>query len=202
MNIKLLLPGVMLAVAAAGASAASVEELTKECNDCHGDNGVSQWSEVPTIAGISPFVLSDALLVYQEKGRPCEKSKYRQGDTDRPETDMCEVVADLSEDEIEALAEHYAELEFVAAKQPFDAALAAAGKAIHDRDCENCHADSARDPEEDAGILAGQWSDYLREQFEHYVEGTRGQPEKMEAKVKALSAEDIEALINFYASLQ
>ncbi len=202
MNMKSLLPAVTLAVAGGASSAAALDDLINECNDCHGNDGVSQWSDVPTIAGVSPFVLSDALLIYQEKGRPCEKSKFRQGDTDRPETDMCAVVADLSEDDIEALAEHYAELEFVAAKQPFDAALASQGKVIHDRDCENCHADSGRDPEEDAGVLAGQWSDYLREQFEHYGDGTREQPEKMETKVKALSAEDIEALINFYASLQ
>ena len=181
---------------------ADITDLINDCNDCHGDDGVSQWSDVPTIAGISAFVLSDALYIYRDEERPCEDSEYRQGDTSREVTDMCKVVAEFSDDDIEALAEHYAELEFVAAQQEFDAALVDQGKVIHDRDCENCHADNGRDPEEDAGVLAGQWMDYMREQFEHYAEGSRGQPEKMEEKLEELTDEDVEALLHFYASFQ
>jgi len=83
-----------------------------------------------------------------------------------------------------------------------DAALVDAGKNKHDDNCENCHADSGRDAAEDAGILAGQWTEYLREQFQHYRDGTRSQPEKMEKKVATLTDQDIEALLNFYASMQ
>lgn len=193
---------IALVLSISGAVAADLDAITKDCNDCHGDGGVSEWSDVPTIAGISAFVLSDALYLYRDEERPCEESKYRRGDTERPATDMCAVTADMSDDDIEAVAEHYAELSFEAAKQEFDAALAETGKGIHEQECENCHADSGRDAEEDASVLAGQWSDYLREQFEFYAAGKRPQPEKMEAKIKELSKENIEALLNFYASLQ
>jgi len=183
-------------------TAADLDASIKDCNDCHGNDGVSEWSDVPTIAGVSAFVVSDALYFYRDEDRPCDESKYRQGDTDRPATDMCVVAADMSDDDIDAIAEHYAGLTFKAAAQEFDASLVDQGKRIHDQECENCHADSARDPEEDAGILAGQWTEYLREQFEYYKAGTRSQPEKMEAKLSELTDPDIEALLNFYASLQ
>ena len=90
----------------AAASAAELDAVIDNCNGCHGDNGVSQWSDVPTIAGIDAFVHSDALYLYRDEARPCATSAYRQGDTSRADTDMCSVTKELSEDQIEALAEH------------------------------------------------------------------------------------------------
>ena len=40
--------------------------------------------------------------------------------------------------------------------QEFDADLAAAGKAIHDKDCDRCHSDEGTNPEDEAGMLGGQ----------------------------------------------
>ena len=45
---------------------ADVDALMKGCNDCHGDNGVSQWSDVPSIAGLPEFVHSDALYIFKD----------------------------------------------------------------------------------------------------------------------------------------
>ncbi|MFW2403513.1 MAG: c-type cytochrome [Gammaproteobacteria bacterium] len=184
------------------ASMADIAAIAADCDGCHGADGVSEWSDMPTIAGISEFVLSDAMFYYRDGERSCVESEYRQGDTSRPATDMCKVAQALSEDDIDAISAHYAELPFKPAVQEFDTALAATGKALHDQDCENCHADSGRDPEEDASILAGQRMGYMRTQFADYLAGNRSQPEKMEAKMKGLSEEDTEALLNFYASLQ
>lgn len=194
--------GLVLLFGLPGIAAADIAELAKGCSDCHGDNGISEWSDVPIIAGMSSFVLSDALYIYRDEERPCEESDYRRGDTDREPTDMCKLTADFTDDEIEGLAEYFANLEFIPAQQDFDAALAQQGEVIHDRECENCHADNGRDPEEDAGVIAGQWTDYLVRQFDHFMDGSRGQAEKMEKKLRKLSAQDIEALLHFYASFQ
>lgn len=193
---------VLLSVFCGTVAVADVATMAEDCDGCHGADGVSQWADMPTIAGISEFVLSDAMFYYRDNHRPCAESEYRQGDTGRPATDMCEVAQPLSDDDIDAISAHYAGLAFEPAVQGFDVALAAKGKARHDRDCENCHADSGRDPEGDASILAGQWTGYMRTQFADYLAGNRSQPGKMEARMKALSEEDVEALLNFYASLQ
>ena len=192
----------LLTLAASTAGYADVSELIESCDGCHGTDGVSQWNDVPTIAGIDAFVHADALYVYQDRARPCAMSGFKQGDTSRPETNMCDVVADLSEDQIEALAEHYAALPFVPAKQDFDAALAEQGKAIHDRDCRRCHSDGGSNPEDEASILAGQWMGYLESTFAEYASGDREQPDRMKEKMDALSAEDTKALIHYYASQQ
>jgi len=181
---------------------ADVAATAEDCDGCHGTNGVSQWSDMPTIAGVSDFVLSDAMFFYRDRERPCAESDYRRGDTSRPATDMCAVAENMSDEDIEAIAGHYAGLDFKPASQEFDVALAAQGKSLHDQSCEKCHADSGRDPGEDAGILAGQWLDYLRAQFDDYAARKREQPVKMETKMNKLSEEDVEALLNFYASLQ
>ena len=114
----------MLALAATSASAADVESMMADCNGCHGAGGVSASSDVPTLAGFPEFVHADALYAYQEEARPCAESKYRHGDTSKPATTMCAIAAELSEDDIDAIAVAYAELDYVKAKQDFDAGLA------------------------------------------------------------------------------
>jgi len=187
---------------ASASMAGDLEATVENCNGCHGDNGVSQWTDVPTIAGVPEFVHADALYIFRDEARPCTESKYRQGDTSRAATTMCAVAADLSDEMIDELAAHYAALPFVAAKQEFDAGLAAAGKAVHEAECDRCHSEGGSNPEDEAGILAGQWMGYLEDTFAEYKSGEREQPSKMEEKLNALSDDDIKALVNYYASQQ
>ncbi len=191
-----------LMVCLPGLAAADLDALMQGCNDCHGDNGVSKWSDVPTIAGLAAIVHEDALYIYQDEARPCAESKYRQGDTSRPATTMCALAAELSEDDIAELAEAYAELPYVPAKQTFDAGLAAAGEAIHNAECDKCHSEAGMNADDEAGFLGGQQMGYLRNMFAQYLDGSREQPGKMKEKIDALSADDIEALVHFYGSQQ
>jgi cytochrome subunit of sulfide dehydrogenase len=191
--------GLLLAIQA---SAADVPTLVKPCEDCHGSKGVSEWDDVPTIAGISAPVHGDFLFAYQDKARPCRSSKFRQGDTSRPETDMCAIAAKLSEADIEALSQHFAALPFVPAKQPFDAVKATAGKKLHVRDCAKCHTDGGGNPEDDASILAGQHLKYLQQALADFRSGKRDPGKKMGEKLKPLSEAEVEALAHYFASQQ
>ncbi len=198
--IRIVMPACSLL--AASAIAGDLDAIIEDCNGCHGDDGVSQWTDVPTIAGIDSFVHSDSLYIYRDEERPCAESEYRQGDTSKPATTMCAVVADLDDDTIEAVAEHYAALPFVPAEQDFDADKAAAGKEIHDAQCDKCHSDGGSNPGDEASILAGQWIGYLETTFAQYAADERDQPSKMRDKMEALSEADTEALIHYYASQQ
>ena len=179
--------GIAACLVFSAASASELDAIIENCAGCHGENGVSQSSDVPSIAGIPEFVQSDALYFFRDNERPCEETKYTQGDTSRPATTMCAVVADLSDDQIDELAAHYAALKFVPAKQSFDADLAAKGKALHESDCARCHSDGGSNPDDEASILAGQQMGYLEEQFADYRTGKREQPKKMQEKIDALS---------------
>jgi len=184
-------------------AAARATEISDQCNDCHGADGVSTESDVPSIAGVSAFIIEEYMFEYRDDARPCRESKYHSGDTERAATDMCQVARDLSEDEILEMAEFYSSKEFVAAKQEFDAAKAAEGASIHKRDCRKCHSDGGSYADDDAGILAGQWMPYLEQVFADYAAGERGMIEdKMQEKINALDAESTLALIHYYGSLQ
>lgn len=192
----------LLALAATSAGAADVESMMADCNGCHGPGGVSESADVPTIAGFPEFVHVDALYVYQEEARPCAKSEYRHGDTSRPAKTMCEIAAGLSEEDIDAIAAAYAGLDYVKAKQDFDAGLAEAGKALHEEHCDRCHSEAGTNPDDEAGLLGGQMMGYLETTFAQFSDGSREQPKKMQEKFDTLSAEDKTALLNYYGSIQ
>jgi sulfide dehydrogenase cytochrome subunit len=196
------LTAVLLGVGFSAANGADVDTLMKGCNDCHGPGGVSESSDVPTIAGFPEFVHVDALYLYQDEERPCSDAEYKHGDTSRPATSMCAVAAELSEDDIDAVAAAYAELPYVKAKQDFDAALAAAGEALHNEHCDKCHSEAGTNPEDEAGMLGGQQLGYLQKSFKDFAADTRGQPKKMKEKMGLLSEADLDALAHYYGSVQ
>lgn len=182
--------------------AGSVDDAIKNCNSCHGEGGVSSHPDVPTISGYSAYYLAETLALYQSKERPCPEITYPAGSKKDQKTTMCQETQGLTEDDLAAIAEYYEEKDFVPAKQETKADLAAKGEKIHQAKCEKCHEDGGSSPDDDAGILAGQWMPYLKLQFDDYLSGKRAMPEKMEPKMKELSAEDVEALLHYYGSLQ
>ncbi len=192
----------ILALAATSANAGDVEAIMADCNGCHGPGGVSASSDVPTLAGFPEFVHADALYAYQEEARPCAESKYRHGDTSKPATTMCAIAAAMSEADIDAIAVAYADLDYVKAKQDFDAGLATAGKALHDEHCDKCHSEAGTNAEDEAGMLGGQMMGYMDTAMAEFLDGSRDQPKKMKEKVDLLSADDVTALVHYYGSVQ
>jgi len=191
---------VMLLCPLAGAE---VGEIADQCDECHGADGVSTESDVPSIAGVSPFIIEEYMFEFRDAARICRESKYRSGDLERPATDMCAIAKNLSEGDITEIADYYGSEDFTAAKQSFDADKAAAGASLHKKHCRKCHADGGSYADDDASILAGQWMPYLEQVFADYVAGDRNMLEdKMKEKMAALSDEESEALIHFYGSQQ
>jgi sulfide dehydrogenase cytochrome subunit len=185
---------------ASAAWAADVDKLVESCANCHGKDGVSTESDVPTIAGYSSDTLANNLTAFKKNERPCPETKIRAGEKKGTKTDMCKSVKDLSDGDIKQVADHYSGKKFVRATQKFDPALAKKGKAIHDANCEKCHAEGGSVAKDDAGILAGQWMPYLEETFKQYSSDKRPQPKKMKPKMDKLDKAAIDALINYYGS--
>ena len=181
--------------------AAEINELTENCDACHGPQGVSSESDVPTIAGQLATYIDATMRSYQIWGRPCIKSAYRHGDTSKPVTTMCAIAEGLDDQQIAALAQHYEAQKFLAARQEFDEAKASAGGDLHEIHCETCHAMggsiAGRGP-----ILAGQWAPYLQSAIRFASTGEHLVPRVMEKRLTDFSAEEIDALVNFYASQQ
>ena len=175
---------------AAFAGSPSAEMLSYTCAGCHGTNGVSNGPATPTIAGISSEYFVEAMQEYKEGTRPS--------------TIMTRIAKGYSDDEFKAKAGFFSKQKFVAMPQDHDAAMAGKGAKLHDKYCEKCHAEGGTSAEDDAGILAGQWSPYVRYTMDDFLSGNREMPKKMKKKVKKLQdkagKEGMEQLYNFYSS--
>jgi len=200
--IKIKFCTLILILLSTFSQAAAINDIIIMCNDCHGKNGVSSNSSVPSIAGFSETTISDMLTAYIDETRVARNSKFIHGDTSRAETNMTAIAKKLSDSDIEALSTHYAKQTPIAAPQKFDVALAKKGKKLHKNHCLKCHEDGGSSPNDDSSILAGQWMPFLEEAFKDYRSGKRETEAEMLKKVNKLSEAQIESLIHYYASQQ
>ena len=188
--------------AASFALAADVNTLAEQCAACHGRNGASTEPGIPIIGGYSAKYLVESMKNFKKKIRTCAEVTIPSGPKKGTKSDMCKVLADLGDDDMEALAKHFASQRFVRAKQPFDAAKAARGAPVYKLRCEKCHENNGASPEEDNGILAGQWTPYLRDQLAGFRAGKRPLDDKMKQRLDKVTKEEEDLLLHFFASQQ
>jgi sulfide dehydrogenase cytochrome subunit len=185
------------ALAADGATIAD-----QQCAMCHGRNGVSTEPTIPIIAQYSVKYMMESIGNFRKKTRTCAEVTIPAGPKKGTRSDMCKVIANLSDADAEAVAKFFAAQKFVRAKQPFDAAKAQKGVPVYKLRCEKCHEDNGSSPDEDNGILAGQWTPYLREQLVGFRTGKRPIDDKMKQRLDKVTKEEEELLLHFFASQQ
>jgi len=175
------------AEAAATTAPPSVEGLANTCNSCHGASGASAGGMMPTIGGQSPDYLKAVLL------------QFKTGE--RPSTAMGRLLAGYSDEELAALADHYARQSWAAAMQALDSELVKEGAALHEEHCEECHEQAGRTGDEDTPRLAGQWRAFVELELEKYRDKETDMPYRRMGRVaRRLSDDDIRAISHFYAS--
>ncbi len=187
-----LIGGGLILAFAANAEPPSAEMLSYTCAGCHGTDGISAGPATPTIAGISEDYFKDSMAEYR--------------DDERPGTIMSRIAKGYSDEEVALMATFFASQKFVAGKQDSDAALAGKGAKLHDKYCEKCHADGGTSAEDDAGILAGQWTPYVKWTLQDFHSGDRDMPKKMKKKMAKMQEkvgdEALPQLLNYYAGQQ
>ena len=163
------------------------------CVDCHGEDGAGVgYDNVPILAGTPAEHIEEAIFAYVDGARKCG---------DMPV--MCEAVADLSEEQVFAIAEHYSAMPRIASGESFDETLVGVGEAFHNEHCAKCH---VRPDDPDAAValgipLHGQRSAYLWTALGAYISGDRESLlPQMEEKLQLMDADMIEALASYYAS--
>ena len=161
--------------------------LSNTCSACHGQFGQAVGPSIPTLAGQPAAYIADAM------------KQFKSGE--RPGTVMNRVAKAYTDDDFNAMGEFFSQKKFVRYPQKVDAAKVAKGKELHEQNCKKCHQDGGRESE-DGGVIAGQWSEYLHITMDDFVSKKRAMPKKMAEKFEALSKDDLDALVNFYASQQ
>jgi cytochrome subunit of sulfide dehydrogenase len=199
MMLKYVLPCSFLLFCTNAAFAAEAPAEVEVCAACHGAEAPSPYPTVPTIHGLPQVVLDNALFDFRATIRPCRKPDCGAG-VKCPEIDFCEVAAGLTDEQIGVLARWYANRSFVPAGEPYDAAMAARGAQLHADKCNSCHSNGGASSVDQATILRGQRKAYLRTAMEDFRRERRVAVAEMDAMIRALSDEDVAALVEFYAS--
>ena len=197
-----LLAGALAAAASLPSHAADGASVFDQCIACHGKNGVSTESHIPIIAGYSEKYVNESFKNFRTKVRPCAEVTIPSGPKKGTKSDMCKVVEKLNDGDASAVAKYIADQRFVRAKQPFDATLAQKGVAVYKLRCEKCHENNGASADEDNGILAGQWTPYLRDQLVNFRSGRRVSDEKMKQRLDKVTKDEEEQLLHFFASQQ
>ena len=178
-------PGARAADVAAGkAKAAGV------CGACHGENGISQTENIPSLAGQLDQYIQWQLVYFRAGSRKNEQ--------------MQPVVEQLNNEDIRNLGAYFASLTPPNAAQPDDNPdLSAKGKqAAVGRRCASCHTDSFAGTKAVARI-ANQREEYLVKALHDYKTGVRsgGGQAAMADVAYPLNEEEITALAHYLAHL-
>ena len=202
--VFVFLAGMWIAVASATSALAAdgAAFFDQQCAMCHGKGGASTDSSIPIIGGYSTTYILDSIKNFRTKVRICAEVTIPSGPKKGTKSDMCKVVADLTDADAEAAAKYLSSQRFVRAKQLFDASLVEKGTSVYKLRCEKCHENNGSSPDEDNGILAGQWSPYVRAQLVAFRSGKRPIDEKMKQRLDKVTKEEEEMLVNFFASQQ
>jgi cytochrome c553 len=177
----------------ASSPAADLEAGKKKaelCATCHGENGISQMENTPSLAGQPDQFIQWQLVFFRSGARKSEA--------------MQPIVEQIDNQDIRNLGAYFASLTPPKAAQPDDnpdlsrkGAQAASG-----RRCANCHTDSFAGTNAVARI-AGQREDYLLKALHDYKAGARsgGGVAAMADVAYPLSEEEITALAHYLSHL-
>lgn len=172
------------------------KELATSCAGCHGEQGVSQVPNFPSLAG--------QLATYTYK----QMRDY--ADNKRSNPLMNSVAAGLSEQDSANLAIWFASLpapEYKGKKQDLDKAEVLVAKGNGKKiipPCFTCHGSDGLGEKQDIPALAGQQPEYFANTFKEYRSGARHNDvySRMRLISEQLSDEEIEQLAQYYYQLK
>jgi cytochrome c553 len=181
------LAAALFLIGCAGAQDMPLAERIAQCGGCHGEDGNSRMEKIPSLAGQPAFFVMNQLFLMRENVRRVEA--------------MMPFVKDLKDDELTALAQHYASLEAKPSDEAIDRSLVERGAGLSQAlRCGSCHLPTLAGQEQ-MPRLAKQRVDYMIEALKSYRDNTRsGADTLMSATVAGLPDADLVALAHYAAS--
>ena len=180
----------IMGLAAANAADENAKQKAEACAGCHGEAGISQTENIPSLAGQPDQFIQWQLVFFRGGSRKNEQ--------------MQPISADISNEDIRILGAYFAALTPPKTSAPDDnpdlskkGAQAAVG-----RRCASCHTDNYAGTKAVARI-ADQREEYLVKSLRDYKSGARsgGAGAAMADVAYPLSEEEIEALAHYLAHL-
>jgi cytochrome c553 len=194
-EMRIALAGTLFAAAIVGGSPAHAADIAagKEkaelCVGCHGDNGISQMENIPSLAAQPDQFIQWQLVFFRAGTRKNEQ--------------MQPIVEQLSNEDIRNLGAYFAQVAPPKAPPDDNPDLSKKGaQAAAGRRCASCHTDSYAGTKAVARV-AGQREEYLLKALHDYKSSVRsgGGMAAMAEVAYSLSEEEIEALAHYLAHL-
>ena len=174
---------------ATGARGATYEEKLPACLACHGEKGISETSEVPSLAGMPAQFTLIQLFLFRQNTRKIEI--------------MNDLAKDMTDDDLRKFSDYFAKLPPPKATDAPDPAIAARAQAVIAKNyCGSCHNPdfSGRDQ---MPRLAAQREDYLLKALRDYKSGKRpGYDATMDEVIRPITEADIVDLSHYLARLR
>jgi cytochrome c553 len=169
---------------------AAGKEKAELCAACHGDNGISQTENIPSLAGQQDQFIQWQLVFFRSGSRKNEQ--------------MQPIVEQITNEDIRNLGAYFASLTPPKPASDDNPDLSKKGaQAAVGRRCASCHTDSFAGTKAVAR-LTGQREEYLVKALHDYKSGARsgGAGAAMSDVAYPLSDEEITALAHYLAHLQ
>ncbi|QPF84984.1 cytochrome c4 [Bradyrhizobium genosp. L] len=171
------------------ADTAAGKDKAQICAGCHGDNGISQMENIPSLAGQLDQFIQWQLVYFRAGARKNEQ--------------MQPIVEQLNNDDIRNLGAYFASLTPFKGAKDDNPDLSEKGKqAAAGRRCASCHGDNFAGSKA-AARIAGQREEYLVKALHDYKSGARsgGAQAAMADVAYPLSDEEITALAHYLSHL-
>ena len=184
-----LLAAMMICGPTHAADIAAGKAKAELCVGCHGENGISQLENIPSLAAQPDMFIQWQLVFYRAGARKNEQ--------------MQPIVEQLNNEDIRNLGAYFASLPPPKAPPDDKPDLSKKGaQAAVGRRCASCHTDSYAGTKAVARV-AGQRQEYLLKALHDYKSGVRsgGGMAAMASVAYSLSEEEIEALAHYLAHL-
>ena len=190
MRHTISLMGLLAAISFFGnpALADSIDDKVQVCAGCHGENGIPQEKTTPIIWGQNQGYLYIELRDFKHGARKNDQ--------------MSAVAADLSKEDMKALAAHFAGLKWpnLAQPSPSKDVTKHALTVIGSIGCTSCHLDQYQG-DSSTPRLAGQQSEYLAKTMADFRDRSRANNPGMSDLMNAAQPADLGPIAQYLASL-
>ena len=186
---KVFAAAILTGVLATGAHAMTYDEKLATCLACHGEKGISETSEVPSLAGQPPDFTLIQLFLFRQNTRKIEI--------------MNDLAKDMTDDDLRRFAEYFSKLPPPKASgDPPDPAITARAQAVIAKNhCASCH-NSDFSGREQMPRLAAQREDYLLKALRDYKAAKRpGYDATMDEVIRPITDADIVDMSHYLARL-
>ena len=180
----LLTAALLFGSTASDAQETTSTNLTSNCSECHGTDGLGFKPGIPHLNAQAEALLTDMINAFRQGKRSTKVKDHR----------------DIAATDVAPLAKHYAQQKAERPKSATSPELVVRGEALYLKRCADCHVDNGRDSDKEAPLTAAQDLNYLVAQTLAFKTGERKFPYLMDGAYRDLSEEDLTAVAHFFAA--